>query len=74
MKPINLTCEKIINKAIQCLEMQAEAGYSMRFYRLVSFVHHQVDNLRDERLKNPLLLTALAYIAWNSTDKGRMEL
>lgn len=74
MRPLIDRCIPIINKAIRSLEMSEEAGHKIRFYKLVSFVHLQVDNVKDPRLKNPMLLTALAYIAWNSTDKGRLEL
>ena len=74
MKPIKDPCLKIIDRAVHSLHMTEEAGHKIRFYKLVSFCHHQVDNLKDSRMKNPMLLTALAYIAWNSTDKGKLEI
>ena len=74
MKPIQEKCNQIIERAIRSLEMNEEAGHKIRFYKLITFCHHQVDNVKDTRLKNPILLTALAYIAWHSTDQGKLEL
>ena len=62
----------LIDKAIAHLESMEEASHKIRFATLQTFVTLQTDTKKG--LKDPFLLTAIAYIAWNSTSKGKLEI
>ena len=73
IKPLLPLVENLIQKGLNHLHMMEEANHKVRFMSVQQFLTLQVDNSRDDRLKNPFLITAVAYIVWHTSTEGKLE-
>tara|TARA_R110002060_G_scaffold5588_3_gene8687 strand:+ start:609 stop:851 length:243 start_codon:yes stop_codon:yes gene_type:complete len=72
-KPLLPLVETLIQKGLNHLHMMEDANHKTRFSTLQNFLTFQVDTSHDERLKNPFLITAIAYIVWHTSTEGKLE-